>query len=91
MIQNSRMRPAGNEAHPKTQLAAGYFDSSEDQRYDVPAPEDREIAAALETVQNAGYWVAVRCTECGHPLVTPASIRVHMGPKCAARAGMRHG
>jgi hypothetical protein len=88
MTSNERMRPAGNEAHPKSQMAAGYVDSSEDPRYDVPAPTDREIAAALVIVQDAGYWVAVRCTVCGHPLVSPKSLRVHMGPKCAARAGV---
>ncbi|MFF3179792.1 DUF6011 domain-containing protein [Rhodococcus pyridinivorans] len=89
MSSNSRMRPAGNEAHPKSQLAAGYTDSSEDPRYHVPTPTDREIAAALEIVQSAGYWVAVRCTACGHPLVSPKSLQAHMGPKCAAREGVR--
>ncbi|WP_420826428.1 DUF6011 domain-containing protein [Rhodococcus rhodochrous] len=33
----------------------------------------------------------MRCTQCGHPLVSPKSLRTHMGPKCAARAGVRHG
>ncbi|WP_397518863.1 DUF6011 domain-containing protein [Rhodococcus pyridinivorans] len=70
-------------------MAAGYTDSSEDPRYHVPTPTDREIAAALEIVQSAGYWVAVRCTACGHPLVSPKSLQAHMGPKCAAREGVR--
>lgn len=90
-MSGKRNRPGGDGAAPKTQLTAGSFDHSADRRHEVPTPEDREIAAALETVQKAGYWVAVRCTVCGHPLVSPRSLRLHMGPKCAARAGVRHG
>ncbi|WKX00711.1 hypothetical protein Q3O43_10590 [Rhodococcus aetherivorans] len=56
-----------------------------DRRYEVPEPSDREVLEALAVVAAAGYSIAVRCTRCGHPLVTATSVARHQGPRCAAK------
>ena len=60
-------------------------DSSEDRRYEVPPPSEREVLEALAVVAAAGYSIAVRCTRCGHPLVTAKSVARHKGPRCASK------
>lgn len=60
-----------------------------DRRYEVPEPSERDVLTALAVVAAAGYSIAVRCTTCGHPLVTAKSVARHKGPRCAAREGVK--
>lgn len=47
-------------------------------------PADKLLMAAL---RGGTFRLAVRCTVCGTWLVAPASVRRHMGPRCARKMG----
>jgi hypothetical protein len=52
-------------------------------------PLDAETRAEIDLLIKAaemGYRLATRCLVCGHWVSSPASIRRHMGPTCAAKA-----
>lgn len=89
MSPPSRMRPAGeNGAHPTNSISTA--DSSPRNRsedgYAAPDAEARAEAAFLAEAEARGFRLSLTCLDCGHPIVTEASLRRHRGPRCAARA-----
>ena len=81
--------PAGNQGASSKSTAADFLDSTADRRHSTPTAQDRRESALLAELRDLGYTVAVSCTQCGHPLVSPKSIaRGHIGPKCAAKTAV---
>lgn len=81
-----RIPGARNGKQQNVQSAIDHIVSSgRDARYELSDPSEREVLQALAVVAAAGYSIAVRCTRCGHPLVTATSVARHQGPRCAAK------
>jgi len=81
--------PLPSKAATATSITA--IQSSESRRQDgyaAPTAEDRADAELLAEAERRGYRLAVRCVDCGHYVVSAASIAAHRGPKCRARAGV---
>ena len=56
------------------------------QRYEPLTPEDRADLDLLIAAAERGFRIAVQCTRCRQWLVSPKSVRRHLGPVCAKRA-----
>ncbi|MDQ1304723.1 MAG: hypothetical protein QG671_550 [Actinomycetota bacterium] len=52
----------------------------------APTAEERTVAQAAAVLKAAGYGIAMRCLDCGHPITSAASLARLRGPKCAAKA-----
>jgi len=57
--------------------------------YTAPTAEDRREDQLLAELQALGYGITVPCLVCRRPLTSPRSLRLHVGPVCAARAVTR--
>ncbi|HPY26218.1 MAG TPA: hypothetical protein PLK19_18090 [Mycobacterium sp.] len=70
--------------------AAGTVDSIRLYRrqdgFSAPTAEERTVAQAAAVLKAAGYGIAMRCLDCGHPITSSASLARLRGPKCAAKA-----
>jgi hypothetical protein len=54
--------------------------------YQAPTADDRREAALLAELFSLGYGITVPCLICRRPLTAERSLRLHIGPVCAARA-----
>lgn len=48
--------------------------------------EDREDLDVIVAAVERGFRVSVQCRVCGHWLSNPRSVKVFLGPRCAAKA-----
>lgn len=89
--KRKRPTPTGNRPSPKHR-ANGYPQSTaEAPRYGIdgyPLDDKQRRDAHLTAIAYAaGYRLAVRCARCGQWLVAEKSVRLHLGPVCAAKLG----
>jgi primosomal protein N' len=88
----TRKRPAPPQSQPSPNATNGYAKSTAitrfygHDRHEAMTAEDREDLAVITAAAARGYRIAVQCLDCGHWLSSPASVRRHLGPKCAAKA-----
>lgn len=57
--------------------------------YTAPTAQDRADAAFIAEAVARGYRLAMTCVDCGHYIVSEASLRRHRGPRCAARMAVK--
>lgn len=85
--QKKVMAPASARA-TATLTATELTEHRREDGFAAPTAEDRADAELLAEAERRGYRLAVRCVDCGHYVVSAASIAAHRGPKCRARAGV---
>lgn len=56
------------------------------ERHEPLTSEDRADIDFIVAAAERGFRLAARCADCGHWISSPASLRRHLGPKCAAKA-----
>lgn len=80
----TRKRPAGNRPSPKSR-DADYHQSSGDNRHSTLTAAERHEKKLLDEIHELGYSVSLPCLVCSHPLTSPRSLALHVGPKCLAK------
>jgi hypothetical protein len=78
----------GTDATPKNTVTNGFPEFSALLGLQRHEPLDAETRAEIDLLIKAadmGFRLATKCLDCGHWLSSPASLRRHLGPRCAAR------
>jgi hypothetical protein len=66
--------------------ANGYNQHNADYRHQAPTPAERREGKLLAELRELGYYIAVSCLVCGHPLTSARSVALMVGPRCRAKA-----
>jgi hypothetical protein len=86
MTQPKRNRPGtGSQAAP-SKSSTDILNDSPDRWHATPTADERREAKLLAELSELGYSVSVPCLVCSHPLTSPRSTALHVGPKCRSKA-----
>jgi hypothetical protein len=80
---NQRKRPAPPQDRPPRNTTSAYQFTAAP--HEPITAEDRADIDVLVAAAERGFRLATRCSACGQWLVSPASVRRHLGPVCARR------
>jgi hypothetical protein len=87
MPPKCQSRPTGNRAAKTTNnyIEADFTAPWQHHAHEPLTAEDRAHLDVLIAAAERGFRLATRCLRCNQWLVSPASIRAHLGPVCRAK------